>query len=442
MRTVIFLHHSKLQLELFTRDWESRFNIQIFATQMESMALKKLKEEMLEHQTFSHDRANLKVESLPPIFVFDEIQSSLKLSLEMQKFLGENPNILLINKLGENADRSFELFGVQFTDDLYKDYLKIKIVYLENVPSSPADLYIKVGLHKYIKVINKEDEGLKEISDHYLEKGIKYFYLKKDDHKKIMEKMAKDLTKRLKNFDSDPKIVVKCILNSVDNIHQSLIGVGLVGDHNQLVQETVQAILHEIKTVDAVWSYVQDKLTGQNYLANHSMAIAFISCSISTKIPELNNEMTRKAFVLAALFHDAYLDEGRLLYMSNIQIINDKNLTSREKRELASHSSEACDLLRTIPNVPPNADDIIWDHHETPQGEVPIAKMSERKTNPLTATFILAEDFYHLCYQHGMNSEAKYFAIQLLKKYYHTGNFKTSLTALEELFVNTIKEDF
>lgn len=434
LRNVIFLHKNKLERELFTLDWESRFNVQVFATSHESLALNKLKDESSYLDIYSPEGVEIQSEKNLPVFIFDELQNSFKLSFEFQSFLKKNYDIFFITKLGENVDKSFELSGIDQTTDAYLDYLKIRIQYLENIEVSPVHFYIKVGMNKFIKVINKNEGDLRDITHHYQAKGMKFLYVKSCDHKELVAGVGDLLEKTTRAINSDPQIIQQNIVNYIENTNQSLMGLGIKGGQVQIVQKTVDIVLSEAMKIETLWSIVQDTLTRENYLTGHSMAVAFICCSISTKIPVMNNDSIRKKLVLAALFHDSFLEEGRLLYMTNIQLCADKNLTSREKRQLAFHTLEASHLMRKIPNIPPNVDNIIFDHHFIPEGKTFFEQVSSSAINQLTAIFILAEDFYHLCFQHGMNVDAKYFAIKSLRKHYNFDNFKIPLDVLENLF--------
>lgn len=432
MRTVILLHKDKLERELLVLDWEARFDVQVFATANENQAFDKLEVYFIRNRLLPQENRHI---NHFPVFIFDQIKNKFSLSLKNQKFLNDNTNIFFINKLGDNADKSFELADIITIGDKYRDNFKIRVSYLGTIKVAPANFYLRIGESKYLKVINKKEEGLKDLRNHYLAKDIKFLYVKKEDHKKIMNMICKKLHRKFDAINSDPKVLRKNILNSIDVIHQSLLGLGIELIHIELFQKIVAAILIDMEKIDNVWDFLKDKYSYENYLSQHSLAIALICCSICTKFQSLNNMVSKRTFIFAALFHDAFLEEGRLVYMSNIQLNTELFLTSIEKRALTLHAKDASDLLRSIPNIPSNTDTIIMRHHDLATSQGFPGDNQSSKTDQIVEIFTLVEDFYHLYFQNGMNSDSKYFALITIKQYYKAEKFKHSLDHLDSLFI-------
>lgn len=441
MRDVVFLHKKKSERELYILDWESRYDVQVYGVDNEENAFKRLRElqeEINEQKELASEEEKKSFEDL--IFIADDVKNKMEWSLEFRNFLELNSQILVVNKLGESVDKLFANVDVISHSDPYREYFKIKLPALVRLKISSADFYIKVGFSKYIKVINEGDEGLDKIVEHYLLKGSKYFFVKKLDYQKMMLPVAKELAAKFNGPKLDPQKVKENIHESLENINQSLIGIGFGPEHLGLVNKVADAVLNEVQKIGVIWKSVEDKLSTVSYLSGHSLATAIIGCAINTYLNS-SSEQIREKIVLASLFHDIYLDEGRLVYMSNIQIMNDTSLTSRERRELAIHSKEVVDLLKSMPAVPPNVTKMILEHHEMPEGKGVPGKLNAFTISPLACVLIIAEDFYHLCYQNGMNVAARLYALQKLKEVYEKGNFIPVLKALEQLFYNELQED-
>lgn len=441
MRDVVFFHKKKSERELYIFDWESRYDVQVCGVDNEQSALNKLnelQEEINEQKKAPLEEKKNSLENI--IFIADDVKNKIEWSLEFRKFLEVNPQILVVNKLGESVDKLFLNVNIVSHSDPYREYFKIKLPALDKFKIAPVAFYIKVGFSKYIKVINEGDDGLEKIVEHYLLKGSRYFFVKKTEYEKMMVLITKELVAKFNAPKLDPQKVKDNINESLENINQSLMGIGFGPEHLGLVNKVTDAVLNEVQKVGTVWKSVEEKLSASNYLTGHSLAMAIIGCAISTYLNSSSDQI-REKIVLASLFHDIYLDEGRLVYMSNIQIMTDTSLTTRERRELAVHSKEVIELLKNMPAVPPNVTKMILEHHEMPECKGVPGKLDAFTISPLACLLIIAEDFYHLCYQNGMNVAARLYALQRLKEVYEKGNFIPILKALEQLFYNELQED-
>ena len=136
---------------------------------------------------------------------------------------------------------------------------------------------------------------------------------------------------------------------------------------------------------------------------------------------------------MAALLHDLSLDDT---FYENIGEWNSRGKNRADKtpetEKYRSHVREAIEQMGTIPNLPPDIDQIILQHHELPDGSgFPNGIMANR-ISPLAAIFIFSEDLA-MSILPGMDirSAAEEF-VKLNRAKYSAGVFRKILNAFEE----------
>ena len=99
-----------------------------------------------------------------------------------------------------------------------------------------------------------------------------------------------------------------------------------------------------------------------------------------------------------------------------------------------SHPWQEAELVRRFQKMPPDVDTIILQHHERPDGTGFPRGLDFRRIAPLSAVFIVAEEFAELIYESGLENDNVLDILDSLEEKYQRGNFKMALGSLKELF--------
>jgi len=109
-----------------------------------------------------------------------------------------------------------------------------------------------------------------------------------------------------------------------------------------------------------------------------------------------------------------------------------KDKLSEKERELfLNHPKQMAELISTLGNAPIDADIIILQHHELPDGSGFPNKLMAQKLSPLSSLFIIAEDFVHYIIKNP-KWDLKTYVLHAKEKYSGV-TFKKIISALSKL---------
>jgi len=108
------------------------------------------------------------------------------------------------------------------------------------------------------------------------------------------------------------------------------------------------------------------------------------------------------------------------------------NLTDEEQRIWLSHPKDAASLIKVyFTAAPPDTDSIAFQHHELPDGKgLPLGLRAE-KISPLSALFIIAQDFSYY-YLTDDEPSIDDFILKCQSRYDYV-NFRKVLKSLEKI---------
>ena len=135
--------------------------------------------------------------------------------------------------------------------------------------------------------------------------------------------------------------------------------------------------------------------SANNYIMAHIGMLINISTGICMKM-EWSTDKTLEKFVFAAYLHDMAISHRPELArvhgsLFEIELMQEK-LSPADLKIVMDHSTLAANKVGTIPEIPPDVELIIRQHHELPKENGWPAKLSHAKITPLATVFIVAHD--------------------------------------------------
>lgn len=135
--------------------------------------------------------------------------------------------------------------------------------------------------------------------------------------------------------------------------------------------------------------------SADNYVMSHIGMLINISTGICMKL-EWSTEKTLEKFVFASYLHDMAISHRPELArvhgsMFEIELMQEK-LSPNDLKIVMDHPTLAANKIATIPEIPPDVEMMIRQHHELPKENGWPAKLSHAKITPLATVFIVAHD--------------------------------------------------
>lgn len=261
------------------------------------------------------------------------------------------------------------------------EFTFINLNLLKSFKQLPSDVFIKVGDEKMLKVFAKNAEITIDEIHKYKNKSLDKLMVRKSDVKLFVDYVCQQIDSILKNkgnISEEEKIL---------NVHSVILDtVRTIGISDQIVRASEKSVAFAVNVFkeNKEFRVFSKHIFGHkgDFLTKHSVALAYISCGILTKLPWDSYE-NRNKLALASFFHDATIKDTSF----NENVIDEKINSISNFNE---HPIEAAELVKKFKGIPPDVDKIISEHHERPDGSGFPKKLVASQISPLGSIFIVA----------------------------------------------------
>jgi HD-GYP domain-containing protein (c-di-GMP phosphodiesterase class II) len=321
-----------------------------------------------------------------------------------------------------------------------KVFVPVDIRIVSKIKTNVCHLYIQLASEKHVKFANKGDPLDATKLEKFKGQGIKEIYVEEGDHPALVAAASQQTVTNLTNILDDVgtlKEPVKSLdLTTATHklIHKLMHQMGI---NEQIVELTQSSIKHTLKVLNKktpLGKMVQQSLKKENYISSHCMAINYISCSIANQFP-WDSKDTQNKLSFASFCHDLILENP---LHAKIRSTNDpefQKLDFRTQNIIKTHPGKAAGLVQSFPQCPPDVQTIIAQHHERWDGSGFPRGLSGKDITPLSAIFIVAEDFVDQLFDtDDISSSTRDSIIQSLESLYPEGHFAKAVAALKTSF--------
>jgi HD-GYP domain-containing protein (c-di-GMP phosphodiesterase class II) len=357
--------------------------------------------------------------------------------LEGLKVLDELPKTKLLERLPVILrEYFFEKEGVNFSD-LVTDplYCRIPTALLLRFSPLKADIYLRLSKDKFVKLFLKGDVFDRDDLEKYLgQKKIKFLHVLNDQVGEFSEKLERDLLTVLNSEEATPEVLQKAAESAIDVIRELREKLGVTPAVQVLVKTTCKLMVKSASMHPKLKNlFINLVRNSDQYNAVHSTTLSQISCSIAAAM-DWNSESTFQKLTMASILHDITLTNS---FIAEVQTLDElsargKEFTEADMQKFLVHPSDAADLTLLIPEMLPDVDTIIVQHHELPDGRGFPRKLAGSRISPLASVFIVAHDLVYSAMHSGGTISIPVF-IEKNREKYSGGNFKKVLAALEKL---------
>lgn len=278
------------------------------------------------------------------------------------------------------------------------DYISFPVKYFYLMSTSPCDVFIKLlkkSGDEYIKRLNCGESFSKDDLKKYEELGLSDFYILRSEYEDFMNGLFAQTLNNLKK--------TRTLSENIEVLGDSfVIGTGIMRELGitpgclAMVDQTVQMMKSQIQKADKLGNLLRKLLDDKmSYSYRRSYLICALSYSLLPKMEwgsgDQQNILLEK-ICMVSYFHDIYLEDERLLKISDLIGAKKGGFSPKELDVLNNHANRAALLIQSYPKLPQGVDLIIKQHHGVSNG-VGFPEMLTSSISPMAIFFMVVEDF-------------------------------------------------
>jgi response regulator RpfG family c-di-GMP phosphodiesterase len=316
--------------------------------------------------------------------------------------------------------------------DLHR--MKIRNFYLFD--KLPFDVYVELTATKYSKIISKDKPYSHRLIQDYSRKGIKFLYLRKDEHLKFLDDSIKKIIKVYDVKILDKKKIRTLHLQSIYFIQQYIKALNVSEDIIKLTQLLITSMKENIKPYDSLLIALEEICPNPNItFSEFSYACAHV-CDAVIYNMGWNADMSRDKLFLASILQDIGLQNEELI---KIRSLNNPNLKmfSAEDQELYKNHPQKAALIANYFNGFSDVDFILMEHHEHPTGDGFPTGANASGLTAISCVFILANNFVSRMAQIDATVDRFKKIYDGMKRIFNARNFKDPFKGLERALRNS-----
>ena len=363
---------------------------------------------------------------------------------EARDFFRDIPQLVLIKKsdlpdsLLKQSKKVFSHIPFQNVEE----FCQIDSRFLSILDGVNKNLFVKIG-PKFVCLFNEDDNTEAMDIQKYMNKGVQAFYFNRSTALWIIGQIQKQMALFLKsnNFrfvmrganETEEKRLEQKILRLNDEVHIDY-------EFKVTIDETiskVKKVIEKEKHVDKLLQALKGNKEIFHYY-NHKVMMTALVSSLMAKQLDWSSRLTLDKLVYASTICDLTLAlKPELLKIRSLEELEIKksSFSPNEYKLYLKHPKEGADLIKNyFPTSPPETDILALQHHEMPAGDGFPHGLKADRISPLSALFIIANDFSSY-YLENEDPSVKDF-ISTNESRYDSINFRKILKALEKIQKN------
>jgi len=359
------------------------------------------------------------------------------------KFQKSNENIELINSFISKDNAVEELVPAIkkfFTEDKSEppeEYCAVKFTVLTVFENLEDDLFIKLPTGRFLKIFSEGDDVWDTDVTRYAKKGVHYLYLNKLTYNWLLislQKNIKEITRAIEEGEK-PEITPSAAekeeaVRKVDEV------VKIDKEMKEEISAKVKKTMSQVKKVPALSKLLKKlmvKRADNDYYKSHVNLLNQLLIALCHAL-EWRQEATIEKLIFASYLHDITLlnkpELAKIQTKAQLEALGDK--VSEEDKELfLNHPNKIKEIVEKMPEAPVDADTIIAQHHERPDGSGFPNGFAANRIHPQSALFIITHDLVNYIIDNENWEMAKF--IEESKAQYNGSNFTKVIRALDKI---------
>lgn len=314
-----------------------------------------------------------------------------------------------------------------------RNYIPIRLGILVEMMVLCSDFYLKLGENNYVRFLQKADLFLPEDAKKLIEKRVLNLHLAENDAPEFFASFQAILNGALKKTAPKPEELALMGAEFIDTTQKLAKSFGWTEEVVIAAQKSIAIAIKAVEAAPAILDLIVFKhMSSDTKGVEHVTITSLLACAIAQKL-EWASEVTQTKLAMAALLHDLTVEDGVYQDVDTWnQRASDRGDCDPGTEQYRNHMKAAWEKIIQIPNLPPDLDQIIMQHHERPDGTGFPNGIGASRISPLSAVFIFAEDVALFLLGH---EDAKGRARDFIKQrgaLYETGVFRKIMKAFAQ----------
>ncbi len=311
-------------------------------------------------------------------------------------------------------------------------YSAIRISHLLRLGEVHYDLYMKLSDDNYVKVIRSGESFLLSDAKRFNEKHLSHLYITNKDALDFLATFEANFELLMGFQKKNPGNNLILSLEAMDIIEKLGRTLGWRPEVVVTAKKCIDLAINTISTNPDILRVLKKQSNSPDtFYSQHAGPLVMVTTIFCQQLGWVS-ESSQVKLAMAALMHDMVLTDDHL---RDVQKWNERARDSGDKSpetlKYRNHPIEAANLIQTIKNLPPDIDQIILQHHETPDATGFPRGLSSGWISPMSAVFIISEDLIQfISDSEDMRIRINEF-VELREKFYVEGNFKRVFQALK-----------
>lgn len=282
------------------------------------------------------------------------------------------------------------------TPDLDGEFSRIGIDEFISGSTIRYNIFVRVAKDNYVKVAHEgEDLAIERIRS-YMEKKIRYLYLRKEDFRRYVGFNAQlaPMVKANQGVSKEKKLAFLRHTNEI--ILSQLYSDAIEEDSFQMASTVVQNTTDLLSEASDVFMLLDALKNSGDDLHAHSVGVSLYSVLIA-KQTGWTSQATLFKVAMGGLLHDIGLKEIE----PEIVRKSREALSAAEVKIFETHPQRGMELLSRVKSVPDDIAQIAYQHHENCLGTGYPKKLSRSRIHPMAKLVSVADKFCELLLGHG-----------------------------------------
>lgn len=221
------------------------------------------------------------------------------------------------------------------------------------------DVYVRLGSGRFIKILAGGDSFSSDRVINYLQKGVNYFYLRKEAHEQYLSYCEKIATGILNHPKTSMEMKISQVLNHGEETIKFFKNNGISDTNLQYSLNFVKNVEVLIRQIDPGKNQLVKGFLDDIVARDHGSGVVMIAALVMNPL-QITSIDPVKTVGLAALFHDIGI---RALGIES-EDEGDSKMTEDQKKIFHQHPIAGAKILRELRQIHPVVIQAVEQHHE------------------------------------------------------------------------------
>lgn len=268
-----------------------------------------------------------------------------------------------------------------------EDFCAVPVADLITPRQIDFDIFIRIGLNHFVKIVYQGGRIEEERMKRYLEKGIRFFYIRKEDFSKIVG-FNVVLSEKILSMNVDKEKKLGFLRATGELLFQHCFRNEFVEDDIHLSKQFVANSLAAVSERPDFFTLFSSLRSHSDHVYMHSTAVALVSVMIAQKMG-WHSYQNLFRLCLAGLFHDI----GKKEIAAELLMKPRASLTSTERQLIESHTLRGKEILESMKGIPSEVVAVAYEHHESLIGDGFPRGLKNKEIHPYAKIVALADRF-------------------------------------------------